>query len=243
MKQRLTLFILVLMPLISIFGQKKAKNTGFSSEFILFQDYSIQTPTNGKSFRFIPLPLACFGIGVDLPTKSNFRFETGYRFKQHYLAVTAGFLGSGQWVETTHSIPARLGFNKKLGKNDFWNRFSLNTSGGILLDIMQRSRGLPSVGGGALAVVTPSGRYTLIETFEKKDINQVKSSISLDTRIKLEWNAYKSWSLYYGIGFTKGFRKLAEGGYVSTDPTGVVSTGKFFTRGTYRYATLGIRYV
>jgi hypothetical protein len=38
---------------------------------------------NGKSFNYIPLPSACFGIGIDLPTKSKVRFETSYRFKKH----------------------------------------------------------------------------------------------------------------------------------------------------------------
>lgn len=237
---RLIIFYFLLST--SAFGQKSNYRLGISFHYLSAIDYSVQSPDFGSKFKSTLRAYPSWEGQIAIPFTQFFRVETGYRFKQHTISYKNAYVRSGQWIETSHSFPIRVGLNTSLGHKNWIKKFTYSISSGFLFDIMQQSGGAPSIGSFTFNVNSPAGIYTYKEYYYPNEINQVKFSLSIDTYGQISYRLFKNVEVYMGYGYTQGFKTLAKGYYSIRDPTGKETTGSMTNKGTYRYSILGIRY-
>lgn len=243
MKLLLTLILTFFVLFNSISGQQATSRIGLSAECLMTRDFSVVIPDEGHQFRIRNFAEPAVEFQIDFPRQHNLRFETGYRWKQHYLLWKAEGFGTGQWVETTHSIPLRVNISNHLSNRKPFNRFSYTISSGVLLDVMQQSSSLPIIYGGNNQGGSSNGTisFSYRDYYDEKDINQVKASVSLDGSFKLGFQVIDLMQVFVGYGYTVGFRKLAQGRFAGSY-LGVPNSGAFYCRGTYTSSIIGIRF-
>lgn len=238
---KLVIFFLFLS--ISLLSQNSKYKVSLGSHYLLTTDLTIQKPDGENSFKCItPSSYPSFEIQINFPLTHLFQFETGYRFKQHPIAYKNKYLLFSQWIETTHSIPLRIGVISGLKNQGFLKRFSIAFSGGILFDFMQQSESSPLVTSQQFQLQTSTGVYKFKDDYNPNEVNQVKFSISLNCQAQISYRVYKFINIYLGYGYTQGTRKLAKGNYTIQDPSGFINSGSMFTKGTYRYTMLGFSF-
>jgi hypothetical protein len=238
---KLVVFFLFLSTSLLCQTPKKYK-CSFGVHYLSTIDYSIQKPDGESSFKCLTPAGAgyrSFEIQFALPFTNLFQVETGYRFKQHPIAYKNKYLLSSQWVETTHSIPLRIGISSKFKRRRFLSRFSVGFSCGALVDIMQQSEGRPLVSTQQFQINTPAGAYIIKDDYKPNEVNQVKAAISFDGYMQISYQVFNGINIYFGYGYTQGTRTLAKGYYTIKEPNSVTTKGSMMTNGTYRYAMLG----
>ncbi len=232
----------------NLLGQSfKKGNVALGAHYLSTIDYSIQKPDGLSSFKCSPpgsVGDLSFEAQVALPFTRIFQIETGYRFKQHSVSFKNEYLLSSEWVETTHSVPLRVGVITKLKKQGFLNRLSIGFSCGALFDIMEQSESAPLlINGQQFQLTTSAGSYLMKSAYNPDEVNQVKASISFDGYMQISYRMFKIANIYFGYGYTQGTRTLAKGYYTISEPTGITRTGSMRTNGTYRYGMLGLRFL
>jgi hypothetical protein len=237
---RTYLFLLLNLLVSNVFCQKDNRQwhpIGLSGEYLLTSSKTIQTPIGGKQFICHDYAEGAFGLNIDLPINHRLKLETGYRWKQHWISLCSEFYGFGDWIETTHSIPMRIGIIEPLGQKRLLRKIFFYASGGVIFDFMAQSPSNPTVNNSAVTV----GPYTITETFKPEDLNNVNAGVSLDGRIKMGCQIFRGTQIFLGYGFLKGFRTLAKATY-SISGNGIDIKGTTVNKGSYGYVLLDLRY-
>ncbi len=241
---KLVIFLLTFST--SLIGQSLNKyKFNIGGHYLATTDYSIQKPDGENSFKSLILGGSpSFEVQVNFPFSKLFQLETGYRYKEHWIAYKIPGLISpaATWIETTHSIPLRVGAVSTLGRSRLLRRFSFGLGGGVLLDIMQRSDGLPLISGGQFQTSTSSGAYLVTSDYNSNEVNQVKAAVSFNGQGQLSYKIFKFIHISIGYGYTQGTRTLAKGYYIIQTPTSITK-GSMTTKGTYKYTMLGLQFL
>ena len=227
----------------SLIGQNPNKyRLNIGGHYLATTDYSIQKPDGENSFKSLILGGSpSFEVQINFPFSKLFQFETGYRYKEHYIVYGITGFSSANWIETTHSIPLRIGAVSTLGRSRLLRRFSFGLGGGVLLDIMQRSDGVPLIYGGQFQIRTSSGTYLLKSDYDPNEVNQVKAAVSFNGQWQFSCKILKFMHIYIGYGYTHGTRTLAKGYYTIQTPT-TTTKGSMATKGSYKYGMAGLRF-
>lgn len=232
-------FLVVLIP-FSLCGQTAKPRFALSTECLITRDFSTQSPDIGKSFYVLTSGFEpAFGVMVEFPIKNNLWLSTGYRWKRHWIGWASGLVRKNIWVETAHSIPFKVSWKKIVGKSPLLNRVALDISGGFLINKMSH----PLIIGYDYNLTDGNGSiiYSVSESYNSEDINQVEATVSLDGAVKVDYRIYKNLHLYVGYGYTQGFWRLAKGNYRYTATSGIVDSGRMSNYGSYQYGLLGLR--
>lgn len=241
-KNAISFFVLfiALFSSISLTGQSTKRPLILSTECLITRDFSTQSPDIGKSFNVLTSGFEpAFGVVVEFPIKNNLWLSTGYRWKRHWIGWASGLVKKNIWVETAHSIPFKVSWKKIVGKSPLLNRVALDFSGGFLINKMSH----PLIISYDYNLTDGNGSiiYSVSESYNSEDINQVEATVSLDGAIKVDCRIYKNLHLYVGYGYTQGFWRLAKGNYRYTAASGIVDSGRMSNHGSYQYGLLGLR--
>jgi hypothetical protein len=237
--------LLFMVGTINLFGQTTKPKWSMNLLYLPSEDISIIEPDLGDPYRYNPdFANASFEVSFTALSRKYFIFETGYRYKQHWLSSGDGFIGSSSLERVSHSIPVRVGGLYQIPqKYRFFRRFTLSCTIGQMLDILtnygsgSRSRGLytdPASGQVVIYDAIYSGSTT----------NNTKFSMSTDIQGKVAFRMWKRWSLSIGRGYTSGDNELARGRYTVTysGPVTAVNSGNMYSNGRYSYWVLGLQY-
>lgn len=233
--------IVILAAPTLMFSQNKQAGINVSAHYMATKGLSIQTPASGTSSNVFQLYASpAFEVVMNFPLIKSIYLEAGYRFKQHYLTFRENDLGGNDEVEVTHSIPIKISSVLSRKHDKSFKRLSITVSGGILADIMQQSIGKPLVVGSTFTVVDQTGAFSITNSFNPNDVNQVKTSVSLDAQIRASFRLFHSFDISLGYGFTQGTKVIGKGNYLILSPSGTFA-GSMKSRGSYRYLILGLR--
>ena len=235
-----SLVVLLFVPTL-LFGQNKKGKLDISAHYLSTKGISLQQPSSGKSYNISGrIGNPAFELQMNFPFLKSCHIETGYRLKQHYLTFGKDRFYSSEWIETTHSVPLKVSgvLNKKHSKP--FRRLSLVGSGGILIDFMQQSSSKPLLVGSTVGFTDPSGTFSSA-SYNENEVNQVKTSISLDAQFRAICHVFKFVDITLGYGYTQGTKVIGKGNYLIRTSSGT-DTGSMKSRGSYRYLLLGLRF-
>lgn len=232
-------FLLHTACLLFSFSAFSQKSLILSGAYLPCKDYTVQTPNRGDAVVNTFGISSGFELQIGVPFRHGFRVETGYRMKQHWLTYNYNVGIISDLIQTTHSSPFRIGYERSLGTRKWLAPFSLSASTGVLVDMMQVSSSSRTIN--RFQTVTNEGTF-----LSSNDIQTPNGliSASFDGYCQLNCTLFHSLQFFLGTGYTRGLKPLAEGTYFNhNESTGITtSTGYLLSRGSYRYILLGVRY-
>lgn len=232
-------FLLQTACLLFSFSAFSQKSLILSGAYLPCKDYSVQRLDGGETSTNTIGIASGFELQAGFPLQHGFRFETGYRMKQHWLTYRYAIGSISDWVQTTHSCPLRIGYERSLGTRKWLAPFSVSASAGALVDIIQ----FPSEGQSInhFGFTTAEGSFLTGNDFKNTD---GRVSASFDGYAQLNCKLYRSVQFFLGAGYTRGVRSLSNGTfyYRNISTNSPVSTGTLHTKGVYRYMLLGVKY-